>query len=182
MSLYCSVLKLLFFEAKLGWVFCPVLFHGFLMHPPTKSWHNGVFQGGASPLEWCYLRQSTSPTFWTFLHGFRVPGNDILALDEGPNSVVCHMVTTRFLYRHCQQARSVTRFRSLPNRIAADKANVASNFSGFSSETWHWPTLIWHGETLQPKHQSTTNVIVGTLCPQNQKVGVYCQCTLLERR
>ena len=55
------------------------------------------FKGG-SPLKAGFKEMQPLPTFWN-LHGFRVPGNDVLALDEVQTVLYTHMVITRFLYR-----------------------------------------------------------------------------------
>ena len=51
------------------------------------------------------------------LHGFRVPGNDVLALDEVQTVLYTHMVITRFLY----QSAGLNERQSLPK-----KAKVAA--------------------------------------------------------
>ena len=53
---------------------------------------------GVSPLEAGFEGAQPLATFWN-LCGFRVPGNDILALDEVQTVLHTHMVITRFLYR-----------------------------------------------------------------------------------
>ena len=53
---------------------------------------------GVSPLEAGFEGVQPLATFWN-LHGFRVPRNDILALDEVQTVLYTHMVITRFLYR-----------------------------------------------------------------------------------
>ena len=55
-------------------------------------------------------------TFWN-LCGFRVPGNDILALNEVQTVLYTHMVITRFLYR----SAGLNERQSLPQ-----KAKVAA--------------------------------------------------------
>ena len=59
---------------------------------------------------------SPSPLF-RILHGFRVPGNDVLALDEVQTVLYTHMVITRFLY----QSAGLNERQSLPK-----KAKVAA--------------------------------------------------------
>ena len=51
-----------------------------------------------SPLEAGFEGAQSLATFLN-LCGFRVPGNDILALDEVQTVLYTHMVITRFLYR-----------------------------------------------------------------------------------
>ena len=51
------------------------------------------------------------------MSGFRVPGNDILALDEVQTVLYTHMVITRFLYR----SAGLNELQSLPK-----KAKVAA--------------------------------------------------------
>ena len=68
-----------------------------------------------------YLRESgvvlvVVLSFWN-LSGFRVPGNDILALDEVQTVLYTHMVITRFLYR----SAGLNELQSLPK-----KAKVAA--------------------------------------------------------
>ena len=50
-------------------------------------------------------------TFWN-LHNFRVPGNDVLALDEVQTVLYTHMVITRFLY----QSAGLNERQSLPKK------------------------------------------------------------------
>ena len=72
--------------------------------PPLRPGLKGF--EGAQPLA----------TFWN-LSGFRVPGNDILALDEVQTVLYTHMVITRFLYR----SAGLNELQSLPK-----KAKVAA--------------------------------------------------------
>ena len=76
-----------------------------------------------SPLEAGFEKVQPLTTFWN-LCGFRVPGSDILALDEVQTVLYTHMVITRFLYR----SAGLNERQSLPK-----KAKVAA-ISGFSSE------------------------------------------------
>ena len=62
-------------------------------------------------------------TFWN-LHGLRVPGNDVLALDEVQTVLYTYMVITRFLYRSA----------GLNERQSLPKKPMSQQFSGFSSE------------------------------------------------
>ena len=57
----------------------------------------GDFKGGV-PLEARFEGAQPLATFWN-LHGFRVPGNDVLALDEVQTVLYTHLVITRFLNR-----------------------------------------------------------------------------------
>ena len=52
---------------------------------------------GVSPLEVGFEGAQPLATFWN-LCGFRVPRNDILALDEVQTVLYTHMVIIRFLY------------------------------------------------------------------------------------
>ena len=70
-----------------------------------KYTQRGDFKGHSPPA-----------TFWN-LCGFRVPGNDILALDEVQTVLYTHMVITRFLYRSAGR----NELQSLPK-----KAKVAA--------------------------------------------------------
>ena len=79
-----------------------------------KRTHGGILRG--IPLRWGSKGHSPSPLFWN-LHGFRVPGNDILALDEAQTVLYTHMVITRFLY----QSAGLNERQSLPQ-----KAKVAA--------------------------------------------------------
>ena len=62
-------------------------------------------------------------TFWN-LCGFRVPGNDFLALDEVQTVLYTHMVIIRFLY----WSAGLNERQSLPKKPRSQQ------FSGFSSE------------------------------------------------
>ena len=80
-----------------------------------KHTHGGILRG-VSPLEAGFEGAQPPATFWN-LHGFRVPGNDVLALDEVQTVLYTHMVITRFLY----QSAGLNERQSLPK-----KAKVAA--------------------------------------------------------
>ena len=71
---------------------------------------------GVFPLEAGFEEAQPLATFWN-LCSFRVPGNDILALDEVQTVLYTHMVITRFLYR----SAGLNERQSLPK-----KAKVAA--------------------------------------------------------
>ena len=71
---------------------------------------------GLSPLEAGFEGAQPLATFWN-LCSFRVPGNDILALDEVRTVLYTHMVIIRFLYR----SAGLNERQSLPK-----KAKVAA--------------------------------------------------------
>ena len=81
-----------------------------------KYTQRGGFKGGCPPLEAGFEGAQPLATFWN-LCGFRVPGNDILALDEVQTVLYTHMVITRFLYR----SAGLNELQSLPK-----KAKVAA--------------------------------------------------------
>ena len=81
----------------------------------TKTYTMGDFKG-VSPLEAGFKGAQPLATFWN-LCGFRVPGNDILALDEVQTVLYTHMVITKFLYR----SAGLNEHQSLPK-----KAKVAA--------------------------------------------------------
>ena len=76
----------------------------------------GILKGGVPPLEAGFEGAQPLATFLN-LCGFRVPGNDILALDEVQTVLYTHMVITRFLYR----SAGLNELQSLPK-----KAKVAA--------------------------------------------------------
>ena len=81
-----------------------------------KCTQRGDFKGECPPLEAGFEGAQPLGTFLN-LHGFRVPGNDILALDEVQTVLYTHMVITRFLYR----SAGLNERQSLPK-----KAKVAA--------------------------------------------------------
>ena len=82
--------------------------------------------GGCAPLEAGFEGAQPLATFWLNLCGFRVPGNDILALDEVQTVFsYTHMVITRFLYRSAGLNELQSVAQSMPR---------SQQFSGFSSE------------------------------------------------
>ena len=89
----------------------------------TKTYTRGDFKG-VSPLEAGFEGAQPLATFWN-LHGFRVPGNDVLALDEVQTVLYTHMVITRFLY----QSAGLNERQSI-----CPKNPRSQQFSGFSSE------------------------------------------------
>ena len=76
-----------------------------------------------SPLEAGFEGAQSLATFWN-LHGFRVPGNDILALDEVQTVLYTHMVITRFLYQSAGL-----------NEPHEGRSNLVA-----SVPKWEWPT------------------------------------------
>ena len=89
---------------------------GFSPRLGTKIYTMGGILRGVSPLEAGFEGAQPLATFWN-LCGFRVPGNDILALDEVQTVLYTHMVITRFLY----QSAGLNELQSLPK-----KAKVAA--------------------------------------------------------
>ena len=89
---------------------------GFSPRLGTKMYTTGGILRGVSPLEAGFKGAQPLATFWN-LCGFRVPGNDILALDEVQTVLYTHMVITRFLYR----SAGLNERQSLPK-----KAKVAA--------------------------------------------------------
>ena len=89
---------------------------GFSPRLGTKIYTTGGILRGVSPLEAGFEGAQPLATFWN-LSGFRVPGNDILALDEVETVLYTHMVITRFLYR----SAGLNELQSLPK-----KAKVAA--------------------------------------------------------
>ena len=81
-----------------------------------KCTHGGILRG-CPPLEVGFEGAQPLATFWN-LHGFRVPRNDVLALDEIQTVLYTHMVITRFLYR----SAGLNERQSLP-KIAKVAAN-----------------------------------------------------------
>ena len=103
---------------------------GFSPRLGTKNIHNGGdFKGGCPPLEAGFEGAQPLATFWN-LCGFRVPGNDILALDEVQTVLYTHMVITRFLYR----SAGLNELQSLPKK-SQGRSNLAA-----SVPKWEWPT------------------------------------------
>ena len=90
-----------------------------------KCTQRGDFKGGCPPLRnGCFWRLAQPlATFWN-LCGFRVPGNDILALDWGPNSVVVYSRWSSSGF--CMRSAGLNERQSLPQ-----KAKVASNLDGY---------------------------------------------------
>ena len=88
-----------------------------------KRTHGGILRG-CPPLEAGFEGAQPLTTFWN-LHGFRVPGNDVLALDEVQTVLYTHMVITRFLY----QSAGLNERQSI-----CPKKPRSQQFSGFSSE------------------------------------------------
>ena len=82
----------------------------FLPRLGTKIYTTGGILRGVSPLD---RRAQPLATFWN-LCGFRVPGNDILALDEVQTVLYTHMVITRFLY----WSAGLNELQSLPKKSA----------------------------------------------------------------
>ena len=84
-----------------------------------KHTQRGDFKG-VFPLEAGFEGAQPLTTFWN-LCDFRVPRNDILALDEVQTVLYTHMVITRFL-------------QALMNVKICPKKPRSQQFSGFSSE------------------------------------------------
>ena len=82
-----------------------------------------------SPLEAGFKGAQPLATFWN-LCGFRVPGNDILALDEVQTVLYTHMVIIRFLY----QSAGLNERQKF-----AQKSQGRSNLVA-SVPKWEWPT------------------------------------------
>ena len=96
----------------------------FSPHLGTKIYTTGGILRGVSPLEAGFEGAQPLATFWN-LCGFRVPGNDILALDEVQTVLYTHMVITRFLYQSA--------WPEWTSKVAQKKPR-SQQFSGFSSE------------------------------------------------
>ena len=88
-----------------------------------KRTQRGDFKGRFAPLEAGFKGAQPLAPFWNFFR-FRVPGNDILALDLVQTVLYTHMVITRFLYRSA----------GLNERQSLPKKPRSHQFSGFSSE------------------------------------------------
>ena len=75
------------------------------------------------------------------LYGFRVPGNDILALDEVQTVLYTHLVITRFLYRSaCLNER-----QSLPQKPRSQHFNSFSSGMGVAnSVVMTCPEMLTH--------------------------------------
>ena len=89
---------------------------GFSPRRGTKVYTRGILRG-FPPLRAGFEGAQSLANFYCF----RVPGNDILALDEVQTVLYTHLVITRFLYR----SAGLNKRQSLPK---------ISNSSGFSSE------------------------------------------------
>ena len=79
-----------------------------------------------SPLEAGFEGAQPLGTFWN-LCGFRVPGNDILALDEVQTVLYTHMVIIRFFCIGQQASKFAQKSQGRSNLVA-------------SVPKWEWPT------------------------------------------
>ena len=84
---------------------------------------------GVIPLEVGFEEAQPLATFWN-LCGFRVPGNEILALDEVQTVLYTRLVITRFLY----WSAGLNERQSLPK-----KAKVRSSTLVALVPKWEWP-------------------------------------------
>ena len=106
---------------------------------------------GMSPIEAGFEGEQPLATFRN-LHGFRVPGNDVLALDEVQTVLYTHMVITRFLY----QSAGLNEHQSLPKKAHCQKCNTFFGHHLYSS---------------QMLKQYVTNIITNTIRTLPSKVG-----------